>query len=300
MFEIMKRYVDLAKGAYATDEISLRERAGLSESNLYHADFQECNGIFPRPAFYLAVDDSLQALILSIRGTKSTLEFQIDAKWTPIEFPQLPGAFVHQGIFLAARWFVDKVLGRLVKLSELFPNHIVRIVGHSLGGGIAALFALMIKDVIPSVKAVIFAPPACISSKLLSICDDVCVSFVNRNDILPYLTHANFTSIFSRRRIIDMLKNNENQMDEFPSHLSDEIETQTVRHPNSNGLIQFYPPGRLHHIFKSLGGSFHIRQVPNDYFIDQGFLMSRKVIRHHKLDSYKNAFYQMVQQNPIR
>lgn len=286
----MKRYVDLAKGAYATDEVSLRERAGLSESNLYHADFQESNGMFPRPAFYLAVDDTLQALILSIRGTKTTLEFQIDAKWTPIEFPQLPGGFVHQGIFLAARWFVDKVLGRLVKLSELFPNHCVRIVGHSLGGGIAALFTLMIKDVIPSVKAVIFAPPACINSKLLDLCDRVCVSFVNRDDILPYLTHANFTSLFSGRRIIDVLNNEES----LKSSSSPEFVSQQN---SSNGLIQFYPPGRLHHIFKSTGGSFHVRRVSNDYFTNRGFLLSRKMIRHHKLDSYKNAFYNMADQN---
>ena len=60
----MKRYLELAKGAYAVDEDDLRERTGLTESQLLYVDFRECSGAYPRPAFYLAVDDSLRTLFV--------------------------------------------------------------------------------------------------------------------------------------------------------------------------------------------------------------------------------------------
>ena len=301
MIKTMNEYVILAKGAYATDEKSLRERTGLDESCIYHYDFKESNGTYPRPAFYLAVVEKLNALVLSIRGTKTTLEFQIDAKWQPIEFPQLPGSYVHQGIFLSARWFVDQVLGRLVKLVEIFPDYNIRIVGHSLGGGIAALFTLMIKDILPSTKAVIFAPPACISSNLVPILKECCISFVNRSDVLPYLTHANFASIFSSKKIVTSVEQWEEMIKDKLISSKEESKqkvSQAMRNSTSaiiqDVLIQFYPPGDLHHIFKSLADTFHIRRVSHDYFL-QSSSISRTIIRHHKMDSYKHAFEMLVE-----
>ena len=298
----ISRYAELAKGAYAKDDASLRERTGLEESYIYHADFQESNGSFPRPAFFLAVDDHLQALVLSIRGTKSALEVQIDAKWNPIEFPQMPGAFVHEGIYLAARWFVDSVLGRLTQLSSLFPDYKIRIVGHSLGAGIAALFSLMIREVLPHSRAVLFAPPACVSAKLVPLCKECCISFVNQTDVLPYLTQANLTSFFTRKKIVhwnEELHSREQPKNEQTSiaiNARDEecVPDNTARLPSATegALIQLYPPGEMHHIFQSLGGSYHLRRVPHDFF-NNNCRPSHTMIKHHHLTNYMESFQAM-------
>ena len=57
--------------------------------------------------------------------------------------------------------------------------------------------------------------------------------------------------------------------------------------------VALFPPGVLHHIFKSSVGSFHMRLVPYDYFATHSFL-GHAMVRHHKLDSYRNAISAMV------
>ena len=137
---------------------------------------------------------------MGIRGTQSKLEIQIDTQWTPIPFPLLENSFVHEGIFNAARWFIDHILSRLIQLSKIFIGYKIRVVGHSLGGGIAAVFTLLARKFLPDIKAVIFAPFACISENLLPYCAECCVSFINRSDLIPCFTKHKFTSLsfFSR------------------------------------------------------------------------------------------------------
>ena len=298
----MKRYSELAKGAYALDEKMLQERTALQSDKIFNYDFQESSGTFPRPAFFLAIDEQLKCLVLSIRGTKTKIEMQIDAQWEPIQFLQYENSYVHQGILLSTRWFIDNILSRLLQLSRLFPDYKIRVVGHSLGGGIAALFTLMTKDILPGVKCVVFAPPACISGNLVKLSRECCVSFVNRNDVLPYLTHAKFTSFFFGGKFLD-------ESDELSSsggvpkdgnkrlrsYSTLPLPPATPSSDNQQFLVQLYPPGELFHIFKSQAESFHIRRVPFDYFTNRKFPLTRTMVRHHKLDSYRHAFNAMAE-----
>lgn len=63
---VVHRYSELAKGAYASDDENLAVRTGMRAEQLLHVDFSESSGAFPRPAFYLAVDERLECLVVCI------------------------------------------------------------------------------------------------------------------------------------------------------------------------------------------------------------------------------------------
>ena len=66
------------------------------------------------------------------------------------------------------------------------------------------MFTLMARKFISDIKAVIFAPFACISENLIPYCEECCVSFINRSDIIPCFTKHKFTSwsLFSRKKVV--------------------------------------------------------------------------------------------------
>lgn len=215
LYEVLQRYCQLARGAYASSYRDLYDRCGVTEDQVFGAKFQEMARPVPRPAYFVAHIPELRTLVLAIRGTQSRLELKIDAQCQPQSFgylttaaarlfyPQQPDGlvvegFAHLGMINAARWFLDIVVPEMLKLKEILSDcdHI-RLVGHSLGGGIAALIALALRPYLPSVKAFVFAAPACLTEDLATEADSCVLSLVNRSDLVPYLSHNKWTSLWS-------------------------------------------------------------------------------------------------------
>lgn len=70
----------------------------------------------------------------------------------------------------------------LIRLAE--DGHEVRIVGHSLGGAVASLLALLLRDYIPSIKALAYSPPCFLSSGLAEKMESFVHSCVLHDDII--------------------------------------------------------------------------------------------------------------------
>eukprot|EP00727_Mastigamoeba_balamuthi_P010169 m51a1_g5775 hypothetical protein (240) ;mRNA; f:1251950-1252788 len=101
-----------------------------------------------RPAYYLAVDHDTEHIILAIRGTKRLPDVWTDVGWNPVEFM---GGHAHDGFVRASTFFSDAkpaeyvdddVLTLVSRLKLAHPTYTVRVVGHSLGGGVASLLAI--------------------------------------------------------------------------------------------------------------------------------------------------------------
>lgn len=95
------------------------------------------------PAYFIAVYHARQCVVMSIRGTYNTTDILTDLN--PHTEPFLNGV-VHSGMLGAAKWLLEKE-GRLLKnLLTDNPGYTLVLTGHSLGGGVAALLAMLIHD----------------------------------------------------------------------------------------------------------------------------------------------------------
>jgi pimeloyl-ACP methyl ester carboxylesterase len=189
----VRRWLEIAHASSADTKRILLERSRLTDEQLIDFDLVSTVN---RPAFFTCVVPEMRAVVLSIRSTKSITDLMTDYNYEPDTF--LGGA-AHSGMAKAARWFAANIAPRLAVMREMFPNSRLRIVGHSLGAGVASLLCLLLRTAraFHDVEAVIFAPPACISSELGAAAAMCITSIVNGGDFLPFLSPGQQTSLLS-------------------------------------------------------------------------------------------------------
>jgi hypothetical protein len=188
-----RRWLELAHAASADSRSVLLERSRLADEHI--VDFELVSTVF-RPAFFTCFVPELRAVVLSIRSTKSITDLMTDYNYEPDTF--LQGA-AHGGMARAARWFAAHIAPRLAVMLEMYPNTRLRLVGHSLGAGVATLLCLLLRStpVFRDVECISFAPPACASSELSALASTCVTSIVNGDDFLPFMSFQH-TSIFSQ------------------------------------------------------------------------------------------------------
>lgn len=161
------------------------------------------------PAFALAVRSTAKGseAVLSIRGSSATMDFCIDMKEDGLDFEycrgNLPGDVVHgkvhAGMFRGAVAILDDYGIRLSIERLLSHGYSIKVIGHSLGAGTAALIATELKNgfmkrlgnqeivSIPKIVAYAYACPCVASAEIAAalVSDELVFSLVNRDDPVP-------------------------------------------------------------------------------------------------------------------
>lgn len=139
---------------------------------------------------YVVYDRKLNAVVVSIRGTWSVIDSVADllAKGVPFAFGGVEGC-AHEGVLRCA----EKKYAALEPLFHDFdPTLRLIFTGHSLGGGIATLLALMAVTQHPDlrVSCVAFAPAPSLTLPLATHprVRDLVTSFVLQDDAVPRLS----------------------------------------------------------------------------------------------------------------
>ncbi|KAJ3328403.1 hypothetical protein HDU76_010021 [Blyttiomyces sp. JEL0837] len=157
------------------------------------------NALFKSP--YLIVHDpDADSLVIAIRGTFSAADVLVDLKFdlAELQLPDLkakyPGVehWAHSGFLRSAENIVKEIrelniLDPLLKdeNSEFYDCGLV-VTGHSLGAGVAALVACMLREDYPSACCYAFEPPGCtVSSEAAEYLESFCTSVVMGDDIVP-------------------------------------------------------------------------------------------------------------------
>ena len=114
-----------------------------------------------KPLFIVVKDPCRETLVLIIRGTTSLRDIftSLSATTKPHHVVNADGVVLghsHFGMLAAARWILSEAKPTLEAFLEEHAHWRLRIVGHSLGGGTAALLCMMCAPRLPARQAPCF------------------------------------------------------------------------------------------------------------------------------------------------
>ncbi|CAK7356496.1 unnamed protein product [Dovyalis caffra] len=175
------------------------EETGYTEESVL---LQEPKAGILKPAFTILVDHKTKYFFLLIRGTHSIKDTLTAATGAVVPFhhtvvheggvSDLVLGYAHCGMVAAARWISKLATPCLKQALEQFPDYKVKIVGHSLGGGTAALLTYVLREQkeLSTTTCVTFAPAACMTWELAESGNDFITSVINGADLVPTFSAA--------------------------------------------------------------------------------------------------------------
>ncbi|KAK6796035.1 hypothetical protein RDI58_009490 [Solanum bulbocastanum] len=151
------------------------EETGYSQESVL---LQEPKAGILKPAFTILADHRSRSFLLVIRGTHSIKDTLTAATGAVVPFhhamvheggvSNLVLGYAHCGMVAAARWIAKLATPCLLKALSIYPEYKLKIVGHSLGGGTAAILTYVLREQkeLSTATCVAFAPAACMTWEL--------------------------------------------------------------------------------------------------------------------------------------
>ncbi|KAH0924742.1 hypothetical protein HID58_016998 [Brassica napus] len=281
---------ELAKGCYRDSVSGLAKNTMLRENNILK--FVKDSSVM-RPGYYVGVDHRRKLVVFGIRGTHTIYDIITDIVSSSDDEVTFEGYSTHFGTAEAARWFLNHELQTMRRCLERYEGYKLRLVGHSLGGAIASLMAIMLRKMPREelgfdgeiVSAVGYATPPCVSRELAENCSEFVTTIVMQDDIIPRLSQASLarTSVIEKeewKSVLDLVTNakqvvtsvqdaarkvseyakfgNKNEFPELPSsknHQSDSLSTETTTKDVVKLPEELYVPGAVYYLMRNVRGN---------------------------------------------
>ncbi|XP_076885006.1 uncharacterized protein LOC143534388 [Bidens hawaiensis] len=175
------------------------EETGFSTEDVL---IQEPKAGILKPAFTILVNHKTKTFLLLIRGTHSIKDTLTVATGAVVPFhhtvvheggvSDVILGYAHCGMVAAARWIAKLATPVLLKALQSNPDYKLQIVGHSLGGGTAALLTYVLREQkeFSTTTCVTFAPGACMTWELADSGNEFITSVINGADLVPTFSAA--------------------------------------------------------------------------------------------------------------
>jgi len=198
-FLSMKRLYDFALASYgplildilrmnltsrSMEELIIRMTGVLKKDILK----SNANSKFQQPAFAVVMDYNYKTVVVTIRGTANVEDVLTDVHAESAPFHV---GHAHRGILCSAQ-YLDRELRDFVKnISRSHEEWEIVITGHSLGGAVATILAIIWhndRSIGSKVRAISFAAAACLSKPLAEDCIGFVTSVIYADDLVSRLS----------------------------------------------------------------------------------------------------------------
>ncbi|BDA49647.1 probable Sn1-specific diacylglycerol lipase alpha at N-terminal half [Coccomyxa sp. Obi] len=151
-----------------------------------------------KPSYAIVRDRQLKTIVLAIRGTHSLKDMFTSLTGASKPHHIVDGAgvvlgYAHFGMLAGARWLLQETIQPLRDALADNPGYRCKIVGHSLGGGTAAMLTMMLRDTAPDfadATCYAIACPACMTVELARSCSGYVTTIINSTDIVPTISRG--------------------------------------------------------------------------------------------------------------
>lgn len=157
-----------------------RKRRILQKMNIQEEDFlkQATSAGVLKPSYVLVRDHELENIVLVVRGTHSIKDAftSLTGASKPHHVVDSNGVtlgYSHFGMLAAARWLKGELTEALEEALRNTPGYSPLIIGHSLGGGAAAMLTMMLREqggLFENAQCIAIACPACMTLELAESC----------------------------------------------------------------------------------------------------------------------------------
>eukprot|EP01133_Synstelium_polycarpum_P017259 gene17259-20568_t len=295
------------QGVSGTDSLNVKglcDHTGISKDDVVTYRWTSTNF---DPGHYIAIDHSTKSIVLSIRGTFHARDLLSDLVATNTPF--LDG-LAHTGILKCAQNKFKELSPILIEQLEIHEGYKIAVVGHSLGGGTAALFTLLFNNEYPDlpIHCYAYAPP-CVTSMEIALspnCKKLIHSFTLNNDIIPRLSYQSLEHLKSL--VCSILDNNTNIVqksfqilaagnslgDEITNKIANflkvsrEVKIEEKKYTITNTTM--LPPGDIYRIYK-------LSPFEKDFVMERSnpalfgeIIISGTLLSDHMPDNYETAF----------
>ncbi|KAJ3361692.1 hypothetical protein HDU91_003801 [Kappamyces sp. JEL0680] len=246
-----------------------------------------------KPNFFVFHDSPKQAVHLCVRGTFSLKDALTDLNGEYVEFM---GGLAHKGMLQAALYIRDHFWKEMKGWIRLTRSKTLHLSGHSLGGAVCALFAMLIRDDLASemgpdfrCAAYLFACPPCVSPDLAKRFEDCIFVYNNQHDPVPKLSYGavmDFKSMLVHSSLLvkDKSMTPEDRIEALHQH------AEMLKRENKN--IRLVVPGRIYFMYKTVEGTYAVEKSIREHF--DLIHLKLDMVYHHFPNKYHNSLSKSI------
>ncbi|KAL7720291.1 sn-1-specific diacylglycerol lipase [Entamoeba marina] len=155
------------------------------------------------PAHYIAIDHSIQSIVIACRGTSTITDCLADCTlYYQSILCEGEYGLVHKGMFQTASTLYITDYPIVVDLLKKYPSYKLLCTGHSLGGAVASLLTLLFRCRNKDIQSycVTFGAVPAVSENIatMELFKDCVISVINENDVIPRSSHKAVQELLER------------------------------------------------------------------------------------------------------
>ena len=156
--------------------------------------------------FFIAVDHTNKAVVLSIRGSLTVKEILIDIAGFSRPFC---GGEAHSEMANTAETIWDAAKDMITKLLCENADHELVLTGHSLGAGAAALLNILLHENNRkkvngrAIRCFAYASPPVFAGEVAEETSEACINYIHDTDVVPFLSVDSVRRIFAALHAIE-------------------------------------------------------------------------------------------------